>query len=130
MSLFKRRPSPLPPSTPATPGHSAKGRDLLERAARKAEAVTENRDRTQKQTQEVLADLGRAAEVLHDAHDPEEARAFYLLASRLRYEKGQGERTLALFDRTLTLDPSSTDAWLEYLDYVTYVPDGSGPVGS
>ena len=123
MRLFKRRPAPLPPSTPATPGHSAKGRDLLERAARKAEAVTENRDRTHKQTQEVLADLGKAAEVLHDAHDPEEARAFYLLASRLRYETGQHERTLALFDRSLTLDPSSTDAWLEYLNYITYIPD-------
>ena len=123
MSLFKRRSAPLSPSTPATPGHSAKGRGLLERAARKAEAVTENRARTHKQTREVLADLGRAAEVLHDAHDPEEARAFYLLASRLRYETGQGERTLALFNRSLTLDPSSTDAWLEYLNYITYIPD-------
>jgi tetratricopeptide (TPR) repeat protein len=113
----------LSPSTPATPGQSARGRDLLERAARKAEAVTENRDRTHKQAQEVLADLGRAAEVLHDAHDPEEARAFYLLASRLRYETGQHERTLALFDRSLALDPSSTDAWLEYLNYVTYIPN-------
>jgi hypothetical protein len=67
--------------------------------------------------------LGKAAEVLHDARDPEEARAFYLLASRLRYEKGQGERTLALFNLSLGLDPSSTDVWLEYLNYVTYIPD-------
>jgi tetratricopeptide (TPR) repeat protein len=123
MRFFKRQPAPLSAATPTAAGHSTQGRDLLERAARKAEAVSENRDRTAKQTQAVLADLGKAAEILHDAQDPEEARAFYLLASRLRYEKDQGERTLALFDRSLTLDPSSTDAWMEYLNYITYIPD-------
>lgn len=122
MRLFKRRPAPISPATPAVE-HSAQGRDLLERAARKEVAVSENRDRTPKETQAVLADLGNAAEVLHDAGDPEEARAFYLLASRLRYEKDQGERTLGLFDLSLTLDPSSTDAWMEHLNYVTYIPE-------
>lgn len=122
MRLFKRQPAPMSPATPPAAGHSAWGRDLLERAARRAAAISENRERTPAQTQAVLADLGKAAEILHDARDPEEARAFYLLASRLRYEKDQGKRTLALFDRSLTLDPSSTDAWMEYLNYVTYIP--------